>query len=167
MNPRLLSIPLLALTALAAGCNQYMIREGVWELSMQAKIAGTQEPVPIPKRLVRVTMGINQDGEGKDEIAKITPLEGGSPDGKAATEPSSDIADPAAELKPMYAAVTRKIEGEDPLVQIDHGDAFWRWRMWGRVQDSENIRGVHFGARHKTEYIVLEGQWGMRWIRDL
>jgi hypothetical protein len=168
MKLRKLMVPLLAQALLAAGCNQYLIREGIWELSLQAEVSGSQEVVPIPKRLVRVTLGPSDDGEG--EVAKITPVAESPTEGAdaapARTTGAPNTDDPATELKPMYASITRKLEGEEPLVQVDHSDTFWIWRMWGRVRDQETIVGVHFGARHKAKYVVLEGRWGMRWIRD-
>jgi len=162
MNRLLALLPLVGIPGLS-GCSGDSIREGIWELAIQAQVSDTRQPTSIQKRLVKVLVGPDDAGEG--EVAEITPLaEPAQPEAGGTGAPQAK--DAALELKPMYADIRRRREEQRAAVSIHASDAYWIWQMRGYVKDSEHIVGVSLGAHARTKNVVLEGRWSMHWVRD-
>ena len=151
------------------GCAHHSIREGIWELTFKATVVQTHKPLDIPPRAVKVKLG--WDGEGEiAEIAdlsgahpsKVTPSEGSTAQQKEEPNDSSSLG-----LKPMFADIRVKREGESPTVKIDHQDGYWNWGMHGIVRSPTVIQETNFFARYKYgDGTILNGGWSMRWLRD-
>ncbi len=153
-----------------SGCSGTMIRDGIWELSFKGKIVQTGDPYPFPRWIVRVLVEENPGGPG--EVAEITRISE-IPEGPAGREEAGpDKAkekveiDPDKVMKPLYADIEVKREGEPPVITIHHTDAYWTFMMWGQVKDPEHIVGTKLGARHRAKNVSIEGYWFMKWLRE-
>ena len=169
-----------------SGCRTHYVREGIWVLSFRVYESTTREPYAIPKRLVNVKVDFDEAGEG--DILEITPVqaeqegeakqgegkegEGKEGEGKEAGEGDDHLPakDPNLQIRrPMYADVRVRREGEPAVIQIvNEADAYYTFSMWGQVNNSEEIVGTHLGARSRRlkKPIILEGWWGMKWLRE-
>ena len=163
MNRRIWSLVSVLTGLVSAGCSSHYVRDGIWELSFRVERSENREPLPIPKREVRVQVESTQD-EAKPElkeIAEISPVEVEAA-GKGAE--ASSIG-----RKPMYAEVESREEHET-VVKILHKDEDWILQMGGVVKDAETILGTRLVARpHYVQNAAFEGgvgSWSMKWLRD-
>lgn len=157
-------------SSLGSGCTNHSIRDGIWELSFQAHIIQNQQSFEIPTREVKVVLGWGQEtGEGEiAEISVVEPASPASPEGGSPGENGGEDHPPELALKPMYADILVKHEGDPPSVQIEHQDGYWVWRMHGFVKSPTLIAGSNFNAlyKHGDNKASLNGRWIMRWLRD-
>ena len=161
MNRTMLLAPALLMLA---GCTGYHIRDGIWELGIEAQVSTTREMLRV-KHLVKVSVGNDEASDA--QIAEIAALDNQEPKPPAPhDDEEGSIIDPTTVLRPMYADIRVKDEDKGPIIQISDSDEDWIWQMVGIVKNSKSVWGSHFGARARLKPIVLEGRWYMRWLRD-
>jgi hypothetical protein len=154
----------------ASACTSPTVRDGIWKLSfvdtkMARKVNQRMDvhPYPMDDQLVRVKLGVAEEGE----VLEITRLDPPPPQGDAAVEGEA----PPVRLEPLtalYADVKRTHEDSvATTVHIDGADRYWIWRMWGTVTNPETITGSTLSAFRRFESTtILEGRWLMKWLRE-
>ena len=151
MTRRLLvSIPVLTILAAGAGCRSHSIREGRWEMTLNAQDLTSKQAVDLPEYTtydVRVRLDWADDGNELVEIEKL------------GTEIS---------LRRMYGDIIHRDDGSPPAVSIkSQSDALWVFTLQGVVVDETEIKGTAFVARHRQDRdTVLNGRWEMVWTSE-
>ena len=167
---RFLFLPVLPFFFLGSGCSHHSIREGIWELAFDTHFTKSQDALKIPTRQVKVKVGWDTVEGEIAEISLLSPDEPKKPASTGNESPGEDEQESPThrlDVKPMFADILVKHEGDPPSVQIDHQDGYWVWRMSGYVKSPTLIAGTNFHALYKHgEQAALNGRWSMRWLSD-